>query len=157
MYYCESWSGPNTDYKWQFLSLLGVIIVLDTLLCDTIYHHVLVLDNIRAHYVCIPLITTPSAVILPLKGHAALSVGIRVCLVLGRKGEALRHGAQQHLRDADPVICRVASQQGLQLAAAYIGRRPPVQLLRHHFQQLHRDVPVGSPLQVCCWDMKAKP
>ena len=58
--------------------LSEVMIVLDTPLPEghAAYYHVFVLVNIRAHDTCIPPIIIPSAVVLPLKGHAALGVSI---------------------------------------------------------------------------------
>lgn len=78
MYLCESWSGLNTQYNWQSVSLLKVRIILDILLSErhAAHYHVFALVNIRAHNVCIPQVMTPSAVVLPLKGHAALGVRI---------------------------------------------------------------------------------
>ncbi len=67
----------------------------------------------------------------------------RVCvaLVFGCKLEVWRRRPQQHGADAHPVLAALTGQQGLQVAAPRVRRRPPMHLLRQHLQQADRHVP----------------
>lgn len=70
-----------------------------------------------------------------------MCVVVRVALVLGLKGEALVHWAEEHFRDLDPIADERRREERLELIAATVRGWALVELGWHALEQADGDIP----------------